>query len=69
MLKSKYLSVREQNVIKLIALNYTNKKIAKELYMSESTIKSEVSNIIKKLNANGRIHATVIAYKNRLISN
>jgi two-component system vancomycin resistance associated response regulator VraR len=47
----------EQKVLKLIISEYTNEKIAKELFISKRTVESHVSNICRKLNVNSRIGA------------
>ena len=62
------LSGREKEVLKLVAKNYSNTEIAKTLYISVSTVKSHISTIFEKLNANGRVHASVIALSNGIIS-
>ncbi|GEM_PF-6224165 len=63
----KKLTSREYKILKLVALNYSNKEIAKELYISESTVKTEIHSMMIKLNALGRVHLAVIAYKDNLI--
>lgn len=45
----KSLTLRESEVLKLIADGYTNKKIAGKLFLAESTIKSYRANIMSKL--------------------
>lgn len=49
------LSNREQEVIKLIAHEKTNKKIAKVLFVSPETIKKHVQNILVKLQVRSRV--------------
>jgi len=67
-MKNNYnFSERQNKIIKMIALNYTNKEIAKNLYISESTVKADVRAIIAGLNAYGRVHASILAYKKHLI--
>ena len=61
------LTKREQQILKLISEGNTNKQIAKTLSISEQTIKNHVSAILRKLNANDRAHAVVLAIKNGLI--
>jgi LuxR family maltose regulon positive regulatory protein len=51
------LSSRENEVLGLIALGYTNKEIAEELYLSLYTIKSHASNIFSKLGVKNRTEA------------
>ncbi len=48
------LSEREKEIIRLIMKGYTYKLIAKELYISESTVKTHIQNIYTKLNINNK---------------
>ena len=43
------LSVREKEVLELVAKGYTNKKISAELSISEYTVKNHLKNILQKL--------------------
>ena len=49
------LSVREEGVLKRIALGYSNKEIAAELNLSVKTVESHRSNAMLKLNLRNRI--------------
>ena len=51
------LSKQEYKVLKLIADGYSNVEIGQQLYISESTVKSHVSNVLSKLNAKRRTEA------------
>ena len=62
------LTLREKEVLKCISQGYTNKKIADELDISKQTIKNHVTSIMRKLNANARTHAVVVAAKQGIIS-
>ena len=55
------LSKREYEVLQAIALGFSNKEIANQLFVSESTIKTHVSNVLVKLNAKRRTQAIQIA--------
>ncbi len=55
------LSKREYEVLREIALGLSNKEIADKLFLSESTIKTHVSNLLVKLNAKRRTQAIQIA--------
>jgi DNA-binding NarL/FixJ family response regulator len=57
------LTAREIEVIELIAEGRLNKQIAKELFISEKTVKNHVSNIFKKLNVSDRTQAAIYALK------
>lgn len=60
-IESLELSPREYEVLMEIALGLSNKEIAEKLFLSESTIKTHVSNLLVKLNAKRRTHAIQIA--------
>ena len=62
------LTPREREILNYIARGYLNKEIAIELGISEQTIKNHVTSILRKLNANARTEAVVIAIKQGLIS-
>jgi DNA-binding NarL/FixJ family response regulator len=53
--------------LQYIAKGYLNKQIAAELGISEQTIKNHVTSILRKLNANARTEAVVVAIKQGLI--
>lgn len=55
------ISKREYEVLKLISKGMSNKEIADSLFLSESTIKTHVSNLLVKLNAKRRTQAIQIA--------
>ncbi|MBB6146814.1 DNA-binding NarL/FixJ family response regulator [Silvibacterium bohemicum] len=57
------LSEREIEVLKLIAAGTSNKVIAAELSLAETTVKTHVQKILFKLSANDRTHAVTIAVK------
>ena len=53
-MKKKILTDREQEVFELLIKNKTTTEIAKELYISEKTVRNHVSNAIQKLGVKGR---------------
>ncbi len=55
------ISKREYEVLKGISLGLSNKEIADKLFISESTIKTHVSNLLLKLDAKRRTQAIQIA--------
>lgn len=61
------ISNREYEVLQEIALGLSNKEIADKLFVSESTIKTHVSNLLVKLNAKRRTQAVQIAKENHII--
>ncbi|MHA7055625.1 response regulator transcription factor [Aquimarina sp. M1] len=66
-IKALGLSKREQEVLSEIASGLSNKEIAEKLFVSESTIKTHVSNVLLKLNAKRRTQAIQIAKELRII--
>jgi DNA-binding NarL/FixJ family response regulator len=61
------LTPAEIRVLRLIAEGYANKEIGAQLSISEETIKSQVRNILSKLNANDRTHAAMIGLRRGII--
>ena len=57
------LSTREIEVLRRVAAGQANKSIARELAISESTVKAHIRSILPKLGANDRTHAVTIALK------
>lgn len=62
------LTPREIEILQYIAQGYLNKQIAAELGISEQTIKNHVTSILRKLNANARTEAVVVAIRQGLIT-
>lgn len=58
------LSQREIEILRYVAEGNANKRIAGALNISEQTIKNHISSIMRKLNANDRTHAVVLAIRN-----
>jgi DNA-binding CsgD family transcriptional regulator len=56
-LKQLNLTSRENEVLQLLVKGYSNSEIAKELFLSVSTIKTHVSNLFIKLDVTSRIKA------------
>jgi len=61
------LTVREREVLALIAVGLSNTEIADELVMSVPTAKTHVSRILAKLGARDRAQLVVIAYQSGLV--
>jgi DNA-binding NarL/FixJ family response regulator len=61
------LSLRELEVLRLIAAGNSNKLIADRLSIGEATVKSHVANILSKLGANDRAHAVTVGLKRGMI--
>jgi two-component system response regulator DegU len=62
------LTNRETQILRYVADGNSNKKIAQILDISEQTIKNHISSILRKLNANDRAHAVVLAIRRGFIS-
>jgi len=61
------LSAREIDVLHSINHGLTNAAIATQLYVSVSTVKTHVSSILRKLDANNRVQALAIARERGLL--
>ena len=57
------LTAREREVLALVAEGYTNRRIADELFISESTAGVHVSHILGKLGVESRTEAATIAVR------
>nr|WP_240903864.1 response regulator transcription factor [Chengkuizengella sediminis] len=62
------LTDRELSIIKHIIKGMENKEIAKNLYVSEGTVKNAISKILKKLDLCNRIQLVVYVMKNDLLN-
>ena len=63
------LTLRELQIVRLVASGKTNKSIASELFISERTVDRHVSNIFNKLGVSSRVAVTAFAFKNELMHN
>ncbi|MEC4816498.1 MAG: response regulator transcription factor [Scytonema sp. PMC 1069.18] len=55
------LSPREKEVLRLIAVGYSNREIAHELYISERTVRNHVTSILSQLSLRDRTQAALFA--------
>ena len=60
------LSEKEINIIKEIANGLTNKEIGEKLYLTEGTIKNNITTILSKLNLRDRTQLAIFAFKSKL---
>ncbi|MEU5184858.1 response regulator transcription factor [Streptomyces longwoodensis] len=56
------LSAREREVLVLVAKGTSNKEIARELFISEATVKTHLTHLYAKLGVNDRAAAVAVAY-------
>lgn len=63
-----YLTKREMEILHLMAKNYSNREIGRKLFISEPTVKTHVSSILRKLGQSNRAQAIVYSYKIGLVS-
>jgi len=54
---------REKDVVRLVAQGRSNQEIASELFISEKTVKTHVSNILNKLQLQDRTQLAIYAIK------
>ncbi len=61
------LTLREKEILSLMAEGLSNRDIALKLFLSEGTIKNQVSAIYSKLGTSDRTKAVLLAMRNKLI--
>ena len=61
------LTDRELEVLRLVAKGLNNREVAKELFISENTVKNHVRNILEKLQLHSRMEAIMYAMREKLL--
>ncbi len=61
------LTDRELEVLRLVAKGLNNREIAKQLFISENTVKNHVRNILEKLQLHSRMEAVMYAVREKLL--
>jgi DNA-binding NarL/FixJ family response regulator len=61
------LTDRELQVLRLVARGCSNREIAKELFISDNTVKNHVRNILEKLQLHSRMEAVMYAVREKLL--
>lgn len=62
------LTTRQHDVVRLLGEGLSNKRIAKALDLSESTVKHHIKSILEQLGASNRLQIVIYAYRSGIQS-
>ena len=65
---AKELTERELEVFRLIARGLSNAEIGRELYISDTTVKTHITHILQKLDLRDRVQTVIYAYESGLVT-
>jgi PAS domain S-box-containing protein len=65
--KERMLTNREREILGLLAAGTTTADMARRLFISPTTVRNHVRNILRKLGAHSRLEAVVLAMKHRVL--
>ena len=63
------LTAREREVVYLLSQGFSNQQIAREMVLSEKTVKNHISHILRKLDLKDRTQVAIMAWKTGLAVN